>query len=497
MKLLEFPSFSVLLASLLFFFMVVKFLKKSKSKLPPGPTELPLIGNLHQLASSTLPHRSLRELAEKHGPLMHLKLGEISAIVISSAEAAEAALKTHELSFSQRPILVAVDVMAYGGSGVVFSPYGKYWRQLRKIITTELLSVKRVRSFRTVREEEVWNFIDSISSSAGHSINLTEKIYKLTSCITSRAMFGKECKDASEFVKVVTEGSELGGGFDLPELFPSLKFLHFISSTKPALQKLHTRLDRLLDNIITEHKSKGGIKSKSSTDDDLVDMLLQLLDSDDLEFPFTTTDIKAIILDIFGAGTDTTATTTEWAMAELLKHPTIMEKAQAEVRKVLEGKSKICEEDIQELNYLRFVIKETLRLHPPAPLAPRESRETCEIDEYEIPMKTKVIINLWAIGRDPNHWEDADCFRPERFDGSSIDYKGTNFQYIPFGSGRRMCPGISFGISTVEYQLALMLYHFNWELPNGMKPQELNMTEVFGATVKKKDPLCLTASQMS
>ncbi|KAK2967180.1 hypothetical protein RJ640_005224 [Escallonia rubra] len=410
MELLEFPSFSVLLASLLFLFMVVKFLKKSKSKLPPGPTELPLIGNLHQLAGSTLPHRSLRDLAQKHGPLMHLKLGEISAIVISSAEAAEAALKTHELSFSQRPILVAVDVMAYGGSGVVFSPYGKYWRQLRKIITTELLSVKRVRSFRSVREEEVWNFIDSISSSAGHSINLTEKIYKLTSCITSRALFGKECKDAI----------------------------------------LHCRL--------------------------ILDVIIQ---------------------DIFGAGTDTTARTTEWAMAELLKHPTIMEKAQAEVRKVLEGKSKICEEDIKELNYLKFVIKETLRLHPPAPLAPRESRETCEIDEYEIPMKTKVIVNLWAIGRDPNHWEDADCFRPERFDGSSIDYKGTNFQYIPFGSGRRMCPGISFGISTVEYQLALMLYHFNWELPDGMKPQELSMTEVFGATVKKKDPLFLTAAQMS
>ncbi|KAK2985741.1 hypothetical protein RJ640_029452 [Escallonia rubra] len=363
MELLEFPSFPVLLASLLFLFMVVKFLKKSKSKLPPGPTELPLIGNLHQLAGSTLPHRSLRDLAQKHGPLMHLKLGEISAIVISSAEAAEAALKTHELSFSQRPILVAVDVMAYGGSGVVFSPYGKYWRQLRKIITTELLSVKRVRSFRSVREEEVWNFIDSISSSAGHSINLTEKIYKLTSCITSRAMFGKECKDASEFVKVVTEGSELGA-----QMIFSERVLHY----------------RLI--------------------------------------------LDVIIQDIFGAGTDTTATTTEWAMAELLKHPTIMEKAQAEVRKVLEGKSKICEEDIQELNYLKF---------------------------------------------------------------------GTNFQYIPFGSGRRMCPGISFGISTVEYQLALMLYHFNWELPNGMKPQELNMTEVFGATVKKKDPLFLTAAQMS
>ncbi|KAK2995536.1 hypothetical protein RJ640_026688 [Escallonia rubra] len=383
--------------------MIAKHLKRSKSKLPPGPQELPLIGNLHQLIGSALPHHALRDLAQKHGPIMHLKLGELTAIIISSPEAAEAALKTHELSLAQRPLLAAVKAMSYGGFGVVFSPYGKYWKQLRKICTMELLSAKRVRSFRSVREEEVSKFIDSISSSSSSEnsvINLTEKIFHLASCMTSRAMFGKECKEGNDFVMV----------------------------------------------------------------------------------------------DIFGARTDTSATTTEWAMAELMKNPKVMEKAQAEVRRCLKDTGKINEEDIQELNYLKCVVKETLRLHPPAPLTPRESIKSCEIGEYKIPLKARVIINLWAIARDPKHWPDADCFLPERFDGSSVDYKGTNFQYIPFGAGRRMCPGIAFGIANVELQLAQLLYHFDWKLPHGMKSEELNMIEAFGASVKRKDPLVLTAT---
>ncbi|KAK3017882.1 hypothetical protein RJ639_004686, partial [Escallonia herrerae] len=480
------PAF--LLTSFLFMHMIAKHLKRSKSRLPPGPQEFPLIGNLHQLIGSALPHHALRDLAQKHGPIMHLKLGELTAIIISTPEAAEAALKTHELNLAQRPILAAVKAMSYGGFGVVFSPYGKYWKQLRKICTMELLSAKRVRSFRSVREEEVSKFIDSISSSSSSEnsvINLTEKIFHLASCMISRAMFGKECKDGNDFVMVVKGGSELAGGFDVPELFPSFKILQFFSSAKSTRRKLRLRQDKLLDNIISDHKEKRDMNHDMSGHDeeeDLVDVLLNLVESEDLEFPFTTSDIKAIILDIFAAGTDAPATTTEWAMAELMKNPKVMEKAQAEVRRRLKDTRKISEEDIQELNYLKCVVKETLRLHPPAPLMLRESIRICELGEYKIPQKARVIINLWAIGRDPPHWPDADCFRPERFDGSSIDYKGTNFQYIPFGAGRRMCPGIAFGTANVELQLAQLLYHFDWKLPHGMKSEELNMTEAFGAS---------------
>ncbi|KAK3012692.1 hypothetical protein RJ639_008255 [Escallonia herrerae] len=484
--------FSVLLISLFFVFIVFKHLKRTKTKLPPGPRKLPLIGNLHQLTSSS-PHKSLTDLAKKHGPLMHLKLGELSAVVISSPEVAEEAIRSHELSFAQRPMLISL----YGGAGVVFSEHGKYWRQLRHLCMSELLSHKRVRSFGLVREEEVWNLIESIPSSSGHPINLTDRILEASSRVTSRVAFGNELKYASDFVSLAKEGTELGAGLDLTELFPSLKFLHFLSSTKAAMVKLFEGMDKILQNIINEHQARRVKHGNSTGNNDLVDVLLNLKESNDLEFSFTTTDIKAIILDIVSAGTDTTATTIEWAMAELVKNPKIMEKAQAEVRHVLKGKRKINEEDIQELDYLKLVVKETLRLHPATPLIPRESIERFRLDEYEIPAKAKVIINMWAIGRDPRHWQDAECFRPERFYESSIDYKGTSFQNIPFGAGRRICAGIFFGIAVVELQLAHLLYHFNWELPDTIMPSELDMTETFGVTVKRKHPLHLHATAIA
>ena len=182
-------------------------------------------------------------------------------------------------------------------------------------------------------------------------------------------------------------------------------------------------------------------------------------------------------------------------MAEMMKNPRVMEKAQAEVRQVFRGKQTIDETEVHNLSYLKLVIKETLRLHPPLPLLlPRECRESCEIEGYKIPIKTKVIVNAWAIGRDPEHWHEAESFVPERFDNSSIDYKGTSFEFIPFGAGRRICPGISFGLANVEFPLAQLLFHFNWELPSGMKPEELDMTETFGATVGRKNHLYLIAT---
>lgn len=195
----------------------------------------------------------------------------------------------------------------------------------------------------------------------------------------------------------------------------------------------------------------------------------------------------------FGAGGETAATTVNWAISEMMKNPRIMQKAQAEVREVFNTKGQVDETEIKEMIYLNFVIKETLRLHPPFPLLlPRECRESCKIDGYEIPVKTKVVINAWAIGRDPNYWTNPDSFYPERFLDSSIDLKGKNFEFIPFGAGRRMCPGMLFGLASVEFPLASLLYHFDWKLSNGMKHDEdLDMTEAFGVSVRRKQDLHL------
>jgi cytochrome P450 len=187
-------------------------------------------------------------------------------------------------------------------------------------------------------------------------------------------------------------------------------------------------------------------------------------------------------------------------MSEMMKNPRVLEKGQAEIREALKGKKKIHEKDLRNLSYLKSVINETLRFHAPAPLLlPRECREPCEINGYEIPVKTKVVINAWAIGRDPAYWHDAESFIPERFASSSIDFKEIYFEYIPFGAGRRMCPGVSFGLANIELALALaqLLYQFDWELPGKMKPKDLDMIEAFGSVVKRKNNLHLIPTSFS
>lgn len=195
--------------------------------------------------------------------------------------------------------------------------------------------------------------------------------------------------------------------------------------------------------------------------------------------------------DIFLGGVETSTTVIEWAMSEMVKHPKILEKAQAEVRGVLSGKEKIDLKSMDDLSYLNLVIKETLRFHIPGPFIPRETRESVEICGYKIPAKTQVLINARAIARDPSCWTQPEIFCPERFLNSFLDYKGTNFEFIPFGAGRRICPGMLYGISAVELVLAKLLYHFDWKVPNGGKPEDLDMSETFGLGVRRTNNLCL------
>ncbi|KAL7186710.1 hypothetical protein ACSBR2_028439 [Camellia fascicularis] len=495
----QFPSFSILCTLFLFVFIVLKTGKRSKtnnlaSKLPPGPRKLPLIGNLHQLAGS-LPHHALRDLANKHGPLISLQFGEVPTVIISSPEIAKEVMKTHDLIFSTRPQILATKIMTYGFTNIAFAPYGEYWRQIRKICTLELLSAKRVQSFRSIREEESSNFIRWIASKAGSPINLTQKIYSSAYTVTSRAAFGNKTKDQESYILIMKETVKAASGFNIADFYPSAEWLHLISGIKSKIEKLQKEADRILGNIINEHiAGKATETGKDKADEDLVDALLKYHDHGTNEFSLTIDNIKAVIQDIFSAGSETSATTVDWAMSEMMKNPRIMRKAQAEVRQVFNGKGKVDETGIQELNYLKLVIKETLRLHPALPLLlPRECGQRSEINGYEIPVKTKVIINVWAIGRDPNYWSDPECFRPERFFDSSIDFKGNNFEFIPFGAGRRICPGMAFGLANVEMPLAHFLYHFDWKLPGGMNQEELDLTEAFAVTVRRKEDLNLIA----
>ncbi|KAL6143786.1 hypothetical protein ACLB2K_054481 [Fragaria x ananassa] len=498
---LQCPSFQVLFTFLLLVILLLKIGKRghhnnsSASKLPPGPWKLPVIGNIHQLIGA-LPHRGLRDLAKKHGPLMHLNLGEVSTVVVSSAKFAKEVMQTHDIIFASRPQVLASTIFTYDSTDILFAPYGDYWRRLRKICTQELLSAKRVQSYRPIREKEILNLIEWIGSRAGSPINLTRKVLSLTYSITSQAAFGNQSKDQEEFIYAMKKLIKAGTGFNVADVFPSFKLLHMISGVQPKLERLQKQADRILENIIKEHiQATATTKTdEAQVQEDLVDVLLKFHVNHycGRELSLTTDNIKAVILDIFSAGSDSSASAVDWTMSEMIKHPRIMKKAQDEVREVFNRTKQLSETSIREMKYLKLVIQEALRLHPPAVLLlPRECRQKCEIDGYEIPVKTKVIVNAWAIGRDPNSWTEPETFNPERFLNSSIDYQGTNFDYIPFGAGRRLCPGILFGLANVELPLAMLLYHFDWKLPNGMKNEELDMTEEFAVVVHRKQDLHL------
>ncbi|GAU14713.1 hypothetical protein TSUD_203620 [Trifolium subterraneum] len=371
---------------------------------------------------------------------------------------------------STRPELLCPKILAYEFTDIAFAPYGDYWRQMRKICTSELLSAKRVQSFSSIREDEVQKLVQSISEA-----------------------FGKKSEFEDELLCLLKDGSELTGGFDVADLFPSFKLIHFVTGMKTKLEKMKKKLDKILVSIIKEHQSNSN-RDGLHHGENLVDVLLRVQQSSNLDIPITDDNVKAVIWDVFGAGTDTSSTTLEWAMSELMKNPKVRKKVQSEIRGAFKEKKRIYESDLDKLSYFKSVIKETMRLHPPAPLLlPRECRDACNIGGYEIPLKTKVIVNAWALGRDPKYWYDAERFIPERFDGTSYDFNKTNnsFEYIPFGAGRRICPGILFGLASIELPLAALLYHFDWELPNGMKLEDLDMTEAFGAAATRRNDLHL------
>ncbi|CAN0838297.1 Cytochrome P450 71D8 [Linum grandiflorum] len=500
------PFFLVTLTIVLLSTSLIIFCSRSKSaasNLPPGPWKLPIIGNLHQLIGDQ-PHRRLNDLAQKYGPdVMWLQLGELSNIVISSPEAAKQVMKIHDLAFASRPLMFGPDIIFDGYKDIAFAPYGEHWRQMRKLCVLELLSTKRVRSFRRIREEEVSKLIDSLSSSAlttnNKPVDLSALVTTLTGCVTSRAAFGKRQELNDAFMMVVENISDVLAGFKISDLYPSLKFLASFTGFKETLEKMHKASDSVLHCIIEEHKSKrsSARKKKDRDDDDvekedLIDVFLNLQENQNFGVPITDEVMKAVTLELFLAGIETSATAIAWAMSEVVKDARVLQNVQDEVRKVFNDTSSVEEASLHKLNYLDIVISESLRLHPPLPLLiPRENDEKAELNDYNIPMKTKVIVNVWAINRDARYWSDPHKFYPERFMDCSTDYKGNYHQFIPFGAGRRMCPGVLFGLSIVKLTLANLLFHFNWKVPDKSKQENLDMTEVFGVVLKRKHALRL------
>ncbi|KAK3440297.1 hypothetical protein EUGRSUZ_B00578 [Eucalyptus grandis] len=486
-------AISVILYSLL------SYLARPARPLPPGPKPWPLVGNLPHLGP--MPHQSMAALARAYGPLLHLRLGLVDVVVASSASVASQFLKTHEANFLSRPPHSAAKHLSYNYQDLVSLPYGPRWRMLRKISSIHLFSGKALDDYRHVRHEEVVVLTHALAHVSSTPKKLAQLLNVCTANVLGRVMLGKRVfgdgngggdPRADEFKSMVVESMELLGVFNISDLVPALQRFD-LQGVMAKTKTLHKRFDAFLTAIVEEHKA--GMGKAGSKHNDLLSTLISSRDIADEEGGKLTDDqIKAFLLTMFTAGTDTSSSTTEWAIAELIRRPDILARVQEEIDSVVGRDRLVTELDLPRLTYLQAVIKETFRLHPPTPLSiPRVGAEGCEINGYHIPKGAKLLVNVWAIARDPDAWAEPLVFRPERFlpggEKPNADVRGNDFEIIPFGAGRRICIGMSMGLRMVQLMTATLAHAFDWELAGGVSPEKLNMDEAYGLTLQRAEPL--------
>ncbi|XP_065879089.1 cytochrome P450 736A117-like [Euphorbia lathyris] len=496
------PPFLSIISFLFFLYFLIKWLTTRSppnyKTLPPSPTKLPVIGNLHQLGLYA--HRSLKSLSERYGPLMLLHFGSKPVLVVSSPEIAREITKSHDLIFSGRPNLNITQKLFYNCKDIVAAPYGDHWRQARAICVLHLLNTKRVKSFRAIREEEVDLLIKKIRDSGLEEVNLSELFASITSDLICRVAFGKkygrgEEEDGKRFHEMLGDFMGLIGSFNIGQFIPWLGWINLVNGFDAKADRTAKEFDNFLDGVVEEHINNGG-------KEDLVHVLLDLQKNNNVGFSLDREGIKALILDMFAGGSDTSSTALEWTMTELIRHPRVMKELQNEVNKIAEQKSErssiITEADLEKMQYLKMVIKEGFRLHPPFPLlAARETTQDVKLMGYDIAAGTMVITNAWAMATDPKRWTRPEEFWPERFLNNPIDFKGQDFEFIPFGAGRRGCPGISFSVPIIELVLANLVHNFNWELPGGAMPESLDISEAISLATRRKNALRAIAIPVS
>ncbi|KAF5447676.1 hypothetical protein F2P56_033208 [Juglans regia] len=489
------------LVTAIFLFLISHFfirtlLRKSARKLPPGPKGWPVIGALPLLGS--MPHVTLAKLSRQYGPVMYLKMGTCNMVVASTPDAARAFLKTLDLNFSNRPPNAGATHLAYGAQDMVFADYGQRWKLLRKLSNLHMLGGKALEDWAQVRAAELGHMLRAMceSSRQGELVVVPEMLtYAMANMIgqviLSRRVFVTKGLESNEFKDMVVELMTSAGFFNIGDFIPSIAWMD-LQGIERGMKRLHKRFDVLLTKMIEEHSASAHERKGKP---DFLDVVMANRDNVSAGERLSLTNIKALLLNLFTAGTDTSSSIIEWALAEMLKNPSILRRAHEEMDRVIGKNRRLEEADISKLPYLQAICKETMRKHPSTPLnLPRVSTQACEVNGYYIPKNTRLSVNIWAIGRDPDVWENPLDFTPERFltgKNAKIDPRGNDFELIPFGAGRRICAGTRMGIVLVEYILGTLVHSFDWKLPKGV---ELNMEESFGLALQKAVPLAAIVS---
>ncbi|OWM67194.1 hypothetical protein CDL15_Pgr000646 [Punica granatum] len=492
--LLIFALVSTLASHYLFMKRPLKFRTKIRS--PPSPPALPILGHFH-LLSSTLP-KSLENLARRYGPLMRISIGSSHFLVASDAATAREILKTHDVEFASKFVFAPSHHNIYRDAEFVNAPYGTYWKFMKKLCMTRLFAGPQLERFSHIREEETSKLLGSLwrQSVGKEACDLSTELTALTNNMLCWMAMSKRCSrnpgQPKEIREIVSNMMACGAKLSFAEVHGPLKHIDLFGNGKRLRMALR-KFDMLLEQIIKEYEESNEVRDPSSINEekDVMDILLETCRDPDAEITLTKDQIKHFFLDLLIAGVDTTSASIQWAMVELFNCPEVLTKLRYEIDSVVGSTRLINESDVPNMPYLQAIVKETLRLHTPGPLLRRRCNTVCKINGYDVQAGTNILVNAHAIMHDPDTWTDPDRFIPERFmkdsdvdrkysaivHSQTMDLRGQDLHFLPFGSGRRACIGVGHAAIVMHITIGVMIQCFDWKV---REEEKMNIKVVTG-----------------
>ncbi|CAA2998870.1 cytochrome P450 81F3-like [Olea europaea subsp. europaea] len=470
--------------------------------LPPSPIlNLPIIGHLYLLKKPI--YRSLAKISDSHGPILLLQFGSRRVLVVSSPSAAEDCLSKNDIVFANRPRLIAGKHIGSNYTSVGWASYGDHWRNLRRISSIELLSNHRLQLLQHIRMDEVNVMLKRLyrASESHQTVDMKTAFFELTMNVMMRMIAGKryygenveDIEAANLFREIVVETFQTAGTSNMADYLPVLRWLGDVGGYEKIIMMLQKKREMFMQELVEEWKrrmgstaaTRGGVGDSDAggKERSMIEVLLTLQDKES-EY-YTDSIIRNLMLGLLVAGTDTSSGTMEWALSLLLNNPQVLKKAQNEIDNHIGHERLMDESDIVDLPYLRCIVNETMRMYPVAPLlVPHESSDQSIIGGYHVPKGTILLVNAWSIQNDPKIWKDPRKFKPERFEG--LEGTTDGLKLLPFGFGRRRCPGEGLALRIVQLVLGSIIQCFDWER---VGKEMVDMTEGFGLTTPKAQPL--------